>query len=337
MLVVTLIIGLLAFLLCSIAIGVCRPLMVRYHLLDVPNERSSHEIPVPRGGGWAIGLTLLAVGLLIALMTGMTHHYLWLAVGFCLLMAISALDDNSAVSAKMRIFVQLGAVLCGFQALGLNFHQSTILAPLLQIDVPGWLEGSLILVGWIWFINLFNFMDGLDGLAASGGISFCLGVILIAAIYMPAGGDKMLVAAAVTGALGGFLCWNWHPAKIFMGDTGSVPLGFTLGFLLLAIAQAGFPFAALILPLYFVTDTTVTLVRRLARGEKFWQAHREFFFHKAQSKLQRHDAVVGRVILCHMVLLGCALWSVPMGYWALFPAAFAVLVLCRHFMRLGRS
>lgn len=324
------------FVLCAALIMLLLPMLRRHKVIDAPNERSSHSEPVVRGGGWAIGFTLIIAGMFIALWVGPCDNFIWLGLGFILLMITSACDDIKALSVKFRLFVQTVAVLCGLDALSLDPLQNQIFVPLWGEAVPGWIEYAILVVGWVWFINLFNFMDGLDGLASIGAITICLATILLicaAGLLLP---HIVLLAAAIIGVIAAFLCWNWHPAKLFMGDTGSVPLGYMLGFLLIALAQAGLLFAALIPPLYFIADTTVTLIRRLARGEKFWHAHREFFFHQAQRQLKRHDQVVYAVIICHAALIGCSLLALKIGGWALISAAGAVAVLCGYFHKQGK-
>ncbi len=178
---------------------------------------------------------------------------------------------------------------------------------------------------WIWWINLFNFMDGIDGLAGTEAAAIGAGLLLFAGVG--AGADPALrtLAAAVTGAAIGFLVWNWSPARIFLGDIGSVPLGYVLGFLLLDLAARGRWTIAVILPLYFLADATITLVRRLLRGERVWQAHREHFYQHAVRRGLGHAAVVKRVIAADLMLIGCG-WAAENGWNATALAASAATV-----------
>ena len=160
----------------------------------------------------------------------------------------------------------------------------------------GWLPPALDMAAaallWVWFVNLYNFMDGIDGLAGSETAAIGIGLALFAVVGT--GGDPALAApaAAIAAAAIGFLVWNWAPARIFLGDVGSVPLGYLLGFLLLATAARGYWKFALILPLYFLADATITLLRRLARGERVWLPHREHFYQQAVQRGLGHAAVV---------------------------------------------
>jgi UDP-N-acetylmuramyl pentapeptide phosphotransferase/UDP-N-acetylglucosamine-1-phosphate transferase len=132
----------------------------------------------------------------------------------------------------------------------------------------------------------------------------------------------------------GFLVWNWHPARLFLGDVGSVPLGFALGWLLLHAAIAGYWAAALILPLYYLADATITLGRRALRGAKIWQAHREHFYQRAVARGRGHDAVVGAIAVGNVVLIGCALIAEgtdgAIKLLAIAAAALAVALLLAH-------
>jgi UDP-N-acetylmuramyl pentapeptide phosphotransferase/UDP-N-acetylglucosamine-1-phosphate transferase len=205
----------------------------------------------------------------------------------------------------------------------------------------GWLIPGLDAVAagllWLWFINLFNFMDGIDGLAGSEAAAVALGLLLFAGFGD--GRDPGLAALAATAAAAalGFLVWNWAPARIFLGDVGSVPSGYLLGFLLLDVAARGGWKIALILPLYFLADATVTLARRLAHGERVWQAHREHFYQQAAQRGLGHAAVVRRVIAADLLLIPCG-WAAENGggIAGLAGSAAVVLVLLANLAGGGR-
>ena len=182
------------------------------------------------------------------------------------------------------------------------------LGPVFQGLLPLWLDRLLAALAWLWFVNLFNFMDGIDGIAgvesASLGVGLAL-VFLLSGLILPAGLALLATAAAL-----GFLLVNWHPARIFLGDVGSVPLGFLLGWLLLLAAAEGAWAAALILPGVYWADATVTLLRRACRGERVWRAHREHFYQRAVQRGLRHDQVARRIALANAGLVLLALVSV---------------------------
>jgi UDP-N-acetylmuramyl pentapeptide phosphotransferase/UDP-N-acetylglucosamine-1-phosphate transferase len=286
------------------------PILAHREILDCPNERSSHQVPTPRGGGIAvIGSTLLAWAV-FARTESIPSGVFGIVLGAVLLAAVSWFDDLRGLSPVVRLLAQAAAVAIGILVL------------------PGprdlFYLAAIGLV-WIWWINLFNFMDGIDGLAGTEAAAIGAGLLLFAGVG--AGADPALrtLAAAVTGAAIGFLVWNWSPARIFLGDIGSVPLGYVLGFLLLDLAARGRWTIAVILPLYFLADATITLVRRLLRGARVWQAHREHFYQHAVRRGLGHAAVVKRVIAADLVLIGCG-WAAENGWSATALAASAATV-----------
>ncbi len=297
-------------------------------ILDHPNDRSSHVLPTPRGGGWGVMLTVLPAWALIGGLRAQIDPVLPILAGIAALMAVSWMDDRRGLGPAPRFLIQIAAVAGGLSTLpadGLVF----------QGLLPFWPDRLVAAVGWLWFVNLFNFMDGIDGLAGGEAATIGGGLALVGAL---AGLDPALGLyglAAAGGALG-FLMWNWHPAKLFMGDVGSVPLGFVLGWLLLGVASAGFWPAALLIPAYFLTDATITLLRRLIEGKKVWQAHREHFYQKATQRGRSHAQVVRLVLGLNAVLVALAASSPTLGWPVLLPGAAAVAVLLAVLARPAR-
>ena len=286
------------------------PILAHREILDRPNERSSHQVATPRGGGIAVIGSVLLAWVALARTDSVPSGVFGITLGAVLLAAVSWLDDLRGLSPVARLLAQVAAVVFGVFLL------------------PGPLNPfQLAVIGlvWIWWINLFNFMDGIDGLAGSEAAAIGAGLLLFASVG--AGSDPALraLAAAVTGAAIGFLVWNWSPARIFLGDVGSVPLGYVLGFLLLDLAVRGYWMIALILPLYFLADATITLARRLLRGERVWQAHREHFYQQAVRRGLGHAAVVERVIAADLALIGCG-WAAENGWSAIALAAATATV-----------
>ena len=182
-------------------------------------------------------------------------------------------------------------------------------------------------------INLFNFMDGIDGLAATEmigvGIGFCL-LSAFAGVTFPHALFAYNLILAAAGC--GFLWWNWHPAKIFLGDVGSIPIGFLLGYLLLLAANSGYLFAALILPAYYLSDGTITLARRLWQGKKIWVAHSEHYYQQAVRRGRRHDTVTRYIFGLNILLVFLATLAVINPRIAVIHLAVAYLAV---FMLLG--
>jgi UDP-N-acetylmuramyl pentapeptide phosphotransferase/UDP-N-acetylglucosamine-1-phosphate transferase len=272
-------------------------------ILDRPNERSSHAVPTPRGGGVGILAALLPAWLVIMLLDYSDWAPLAAIAGALVLALVSWRDDVGGLSPALRLAVQTLAVAAGMAFLpGAGTVFQGLLPPFLDRIAAG--------LVWLWFVNAFNFMDGIDGIAGTEATAIGSGVALLALAHLDIVGlGTGLFGAATAGASLGFLRWNWHPAKLFMGDVGSVPLGYLLGWLLLTVAGAGHWAAALILPLYFLADASWTLLRRLARGEKIWQAHRQHFYQRAVQAGRSHAGVVLRVLAADIVLIGAALWS----------------------------
>lgn len=272
-------------------------LLVQRAILDQPNERSSHDTPTPRGGGIAVITVLIPAWIAAALLSGAAVP--WSGLGAALLLAIvSWRDDLKSLGILWRFGAQILAV-----AIGLVSLDGLVFGGLL----PTWLDTLAAGFLWLWFVNLYNFMDGIDGIAAVETASIGGGVTLVAlgAAMGPAGAAAWGIALAAAAL--GFLPWNWQRAKLFLGDVGSVPLGYLAGWLLLSMAAAGAWKAALILPLYYLADATITLLRRLRRGEKVWRAHREHYYQRAVQDGMSHAAVVRVILVGNLALAGLAL------------------------------
>jgi UDP-N-acetylmuramyl pentapeptide phosphotransferase/UDP-N-acetylglucosamine-1-phosphate transferase len=297
------------------------PLLRRRNLLDRPNERSSHRIPTPRGGGIAVVGTVLLAWLGIAAAGQVTPAVVPVSIAAVLLAAICWIDDLYSLSPVTRLVAQAAAV-----AIGLLVLPETVTAVSEWLGPTAYYAALGIL--WLWWINLYNFMDGIDGIAASEAAAIGGGLLLLTVTGAGADPTVALPAAAVLGASLGFLVWNWSPARIFLGDVGSAPLGYLTGFLLIGVAAAGRWKIALIVPLYFLADATITLVRRLLRGERIWQAHRQHYYQQAIAHGLSHAAVVRRVIAADLMLIACG-WAAEngMGLLALPTAAMVVAVL----------
>jgi UDP-N-acetylmuramyl pentapeptide phosphotransferase/UDP-N-acetylglucosamine-1-phosphate transferase len=220
-----------------------------------------------------------------------------------------------------------------------------ILLPDNLLVFQGWLPLALdrIAAGlaWVWFINLYNFMDGIDGITGVETISIGAGLTLIAALgggMTVAGVPVTLLGLSLAGAAVGFLIWNWHPARIFMGDVGSVPIGFLAGWLLIATAANGAWAAALILPAYYLADATITLIRRARRLEPIWRAHREHFYQKAIGVTGGgHNRVATMIGGLNLVLIADAVLSTHRPLLALSLAAAATTAILFLFSRMGRA
>ncbi len=296
-------------------------------ILDHPNERSSHSQPTPRGAGLAVVPVILAAWLALGL-AGWARPGLWpVMAGAAALLLLSWRDDRGGLPASLRLALHLLAAVLGIAGLPADHL-------VCQGLLPFWLDRAVALLAWTWFINLYNFMDGIDGISGVETAALGLGLALLG---LPAGGPEgSALAAAVAGGGLGFLVWNWHPARIFLGDSGSVPLGYLLGWLLLAAAADGHWAAALILPAYYLADASLTLVKRAVQGEPLWQAHRQHFYQRAVQGGASHAKVARLVAGADLCLIGIAWLAESRPLVALPIALLVVAGLLAWLFRLGR-
>jgi UDP-N-acetylmuramyl pentapeptide phosphotransferase/UDP-N-acetylglucosamine-1-phosphate transferase len=238
--------------------------------------------------------------------------------GAALLAAVSWADDLRSLSPAVRLSAHGAAV-----AIGLCALPGPPAALQFWLGEAGWLAALWLL--WVWWLNLFNFMDGIDGIAGSEAAAIGAGLLLFAIAGRGADPAAAFAAAALLGAALGFLGSNWAPARVFLGDVGSIPLGYLSGYLLLALAARGWWKVALIVPLYFLADATITLGRRLMRGERVWQAHREHFYQQAVRRSRPHAAVVHRVVAADLMLVVFG-WTAENGWPALSLGAACAVV-----------
>jgi len=293
-----------------------RAYALRRELLDIPNARSSHSLPTPRGGGLSLVLVLVACGAAVAIASAEQRLVVvWLVAATAAYALLGWLDDHHDLSATSRLLVQL--LLATAALLSLPLLQ---LLPVAGIPM-GWLGigGGILWV--VWMANLYNFMDGIDGIA---GVQTLVLAMTLAIWFAQAGGDALaLLCLALAGASLGFLAWNWSPARIFMGDVGSVALGacFALLGLLAAWSYGIHPVAILVLYAVFLADATLTLLRRLLQGEKWWQAHRTHYYQRAVQSGWSHARVSLAVFLLDLVLAAAA----SLVVWRVIPAVAAAL------------
>jgi UDP-N-acetylmuramyl pentapeptide phosphotransferase/UDP-N-acetylglucosamine-1-phosphate transferase len=301
--------------------GAVLRLLITWRVYDQPNDRSSHSRPTPRGGGLAVVSVVLAAWIFAAVTSGEAGPGFWLLIaGALLLAAISWADDLKPRPASLRFGVQVAAVALGLSALDPAWLVFQGLLPL-----PA--DRVLAALMWLWFMNLFNFMDGIDGITGVETVTISGGLALLSALSLHAPLDSFEAAVPAAAALG-FLYWNWAPSRIFLGDVGSVPLGYLLGWLLIVEAASGLWVPALILPLYYLADATWTLARRALRGETLWRAHREHFYQRAVRGGLSHAAVASRILACNMVLVILAFFAARGLPWvALLLALLAVSAL----------
>lgn len=294
-------------------------------LIDIPNGRSSHTVPTPRGGGVAIVVTFLLAVLLLAVQQQMAMASVMAFVGAGGLIAVVGfMDDHGHIAARWRLLGHFIAAAWALYWLG-GLAPLNIMGTAIALGLIGNVLAAFYLV---WMLNLYNFMDGIDGIASVEAICACMGACLIYTMcgYSDLIGLPLLLAAAVAG----FMFWNFPPAKIFMGDAGSGFLGLVLGLLSLQAAWVSSQlfWAWLILLGVFIVDATFTLVRRLIRGDKVYEAHRSHAYQFASRRFG-HLRVTWAVGLINVFwLLPVALWVALTGHEGLLgiSVAYAPLI-----------
>jgi UDP-N-acetylmuramyl pentapeptide phosphotransferase/UDP-N-acetylglucosamine-1-phosphate transferase len=293
---------LLAATLSASIIYLIKPLLQRYALAR-PNARSSHRIPTPQGAGIAV---IAATLLVAAVCAGFTHVALPIlpVVATLFVAGVGLADDIRSIPVVIRLLLQAAAV----GTITFSAPEQLRIVPICPLA----LERGLLLVAGIWFVNLVNFMDGLDLMTVVEIVPVTSALILLGWL-----GDfplaATIIAAALCGSLLGFAPFNRPVAKVFLGDVGSLPVGLLLGWCLLQLAWHGHPIAACLLPLYYVADATITLVRRIARGEPFWTAHRSHFYQRAIDNGYSVQGVAREVFSLNVVLAALAIASVQLA------------------------
>jgi UDP-N-acetylmuramyl pentapeptide phosphotransferase/UDP-N-acetylglucosamine-1-phosphate transferase len=231
-----------------------------------------------------------------------------------LIAVLGAVDDIRPLDVGPRLVLQAVAVCAVIVALPAELR----IVPTL----PWWLERGLLVLGGLWFVNLVNFMDGIDWMTVAEAVPISAGIVLLGtASGMPT--PALVVALALLGALVGFAPFNRPIAKLFLGDVGSLPIGLLLGWLLVLLAGRGHVAAALLLPLYYLADATITLGQRLANGERVWEAHRSHFYQRATARGFTVSEVVARVFAVNVALVALAAATLWRPSWFTSLAALA--------------
>jgi Fuc2NAc and GlcNAc transferase len=289
--------------------GLLRRYALSKRLIDVPNERSSHSTSTPRGGGISIVVTFL-VGLVFFWIMSLLDNatFVGLSGAGLVIAVIGFIDDHGHIEARWRLLGHFSA------AIWLIFWLGGL--PLLilfgySVD-PGWAGNVMAVVALVWSLNLYNFMDGIDGIAGIEALSSTL-VVGLLFLFVFNNQDMASLNLLMFAAVIGFLVWNFPPAKIFMGDAGSGFLGLMLGALALYSAhiEAVMLSVWLILLGVFIVDATFTLIRRLLRGEKVYEAHRSHAYQYASRQYGSHLSVTLSVLFINLFWL--TPWSVAVA------------------------
>lgn len=315
-----------AGIICAVLIVLLRPLLARYALAR-PNARSSHSTPTPQGGGAAV-IAAVFVSIAIAVWFGAAADSGLLPVfaAAAILALVGAYDDLHTMPVLPRLLLQAAAVGIVLASLPAEFH----LVPAL----PRWAERTVLLLAALWFVNLVNFMDGLDWMTVAEAVPVLAALVAFGLCEQLSAGPT-IVALALLGAMIGFAPFNRPVAKLFLGDVGSLPIGLLMGWCLLHLAGSGHLAAALLLPLYYLADATLTLLRRLMKGEAVWVAHRSHFYQQATDNGFSVTQVASDVFILNIALAAFAAITIWMtstavqGVMLLLGAGAVAIVLYR--------
>jgi Fuc2NAc and GlcNAc transferase len=305
-------------------------------LIDLPGERSSHRTATTRGGGLAIVLTFLC-GLPILYAAGLVPSSVLVAIcgGGGLVALIGFADDHRPVPVYLRLLSHFLGAAWALYWLG-GVPSITGFA-----SIPAWVLTGLAAFWMVWLVNLYNFMDGIDGIASIEAITVCFGAALLTFTLLPAS-DLWLEPALLLASVAGFLYWNYPPARIFMGDAGSGFLGFVLAVFCVQAAwvAAGAFWAWIILLGVFVVDASVTLVRRMLRGQKLHEAHRSHGYQYASRKHGTHERIslaVGAINLVWLLPLALLVASAKLDWKIGLAIAYAPLFWLAYRYKSGAS
>lgn len=277
-----------------------RQFALQKNIIDTPNERSSHLVPTPRGGGLAIVLAFY-VGLILIFWFGSLEASVFYGLlGLASIAVIGFIDDHNHIPARYRLLVHFGAAAWACYWLGIIPWEGS----------SGWLYyflWGISLFYLVWLLNLYNFMDGIDGIATVEAVTVVGSASLL--LFLDGADAYFYPMLLLVAALLGFLFWNWPPAKIFMGDVGSAYIGILIGgFSLITANNGSLDFAIwLILLAVFITDATYTLLVRLFRGEKVYQAHRSHAY-QYLSRQYGHKFVTTGVLMINVF------WLLPLAW-----------------------
>jgi Fuc2NAc and GlcNAc transferase len=305
-----------------------RRFAIRLGLLDAPNQRSSHRIPTPSGGG--IGFVIAAA--LVALVLPLQLPELWVILSLSLVLAgVGLIDDARHVAVGARFAIQILALAGGLTAAG-------------AFQGPHPWVGVILLLSGVWWVNLFNFMDGIDGIAATQAIFTLLAAAALAAWERPdvVGSTSWVWMMAIAAAVAAFLLFNWPPASIFMGDVGSTWLAYVIFFMAVISVRDRWLHVPtwLILGGVFIVDSTATLFQRMARRVRLSEAHRSHAYQRLSRRLKAHLPVTSLGIAINVLWLAPWAWAAqawPSWAWAAASIAYLPLVVGAYALGAGRA
>ncbi len=313
----------LIFIYSSLSTRVVIAILAKKRILDLPNQRSNHKKPIPVGGGVAIISAILLGTTIYTYQYGLCFP-IYLIASTLACATISIIDDIKTVSVPVRLLIQMISVY--LLLLSLPSYNT----PLIINFVPLAIEKTMVAIALLGFFNIYNFMDGIDGLASSQTIYIATTVLVFSIIDSHINPFISYLCLSIIAACSGFLIYNWYPAKIFMGDVGSITLGLICGWLLLNLAIDGYVVAAIIIPGYYLADSLTTIIKRLIQKKKIWQAHSEHFYQLAIRNGKSHSQVTKKIIYCNLALTLLSLFSINYPIIALVLAILLIYGFILH-------
>lgn len=295
-----------------------RELMKSMAVLREPNARDNHDVATPSGGGLAVMIAVIGF-----FVVSDVDAYIILAL--LLLVAVSFADDVMNLSALLRMVVHVVAAF---------FMVITIQQPVLHGLVPPQYEFPVLVAVIVWFMNIYNFMDGIDEITSIQTVSIMGAIISLGVVFPSLPNSLSIDSIIVLCSVLGFWYFNRHPATIFMGDSGSITLGATIAWLLMLLSAEGYWMIALMLPAYYVVDSSITLLKRLLTGQKVWQAHSQHAYQAVVRGGRSHCRAAYSVALYNMVVIGLVYLSIympPYAVYALIAAYGLAVLLCLVF------
>jgi UDP-N-acetylmuramyl pentapeptide phosphotransferase/UDP-N-acetylglucosamine-1-phosphate transferase len=304
----------------------------KLQILDIPNERRAHNRPTPRCGGTAIVLTLILGLALYDFITPNPHNlYSGFSIPLILAATISLFDDIKPIQPILRFIAHLAIA---------AFVIDIYLPPktLFHNELPILIDYIMTIIALTAFMNVYNFMDGIDGITSTQSIHLSMTIIILCLLHYNTiiRVDLILSLSIITlGSSIAFLYFNWPPAKIFLGDVGSISLGLINGICLILIAasEQRLFLSAIIASLYYIADGGGTILIRLAKKEKIWLPHLNHFFQQANRKGMNHKTICSKIALCNFILM---MLSIGALYYPIISFAFAlltVMIILIHFSR----
>ncbi len=296
-----------SFIACSLLTKLLIPQLTAFGLVDKPSSRRAHKVPTPRGGGLAI-VIVFVISFIAAeywLHENLVNSIRLIPI-FLLISIISFLDDVKTIPVVIRLFVHL---VCAGLAIYLFLYPTSLFRGILfHAELPIYLDFALTMLGLAAFLNIYNFLDGIDGITTAESIHLAITMLILCYLKYDIilNVDLVIIIASIMLACGSaFIIFNWHPAKIFLGDSGSISMGFLMGLCLLFLSASSLRLfaASVIASLYYLADGGLTILIRLMNKEKIWQPHLKHFFQKAVKNGKTHKQVVARISFCNLLLM----------------------------------